>query len=241
MADALRPGMIADIVRVARPRLVALLAAPDGDLAAAEDAFSDAVEKALRVWSPTTVPDDPEAWLFTVARNRRRDGWRAAGRTVRLDEESPLPDTAPSGRHRSRVTPVDEAAIEIPDRRLALLAVAAHPEVEPSARTPLMLNTVPGLSAEKIGALLLVPTATMAARLTRAKKRIRASDVRLETPGVDELPARLESIRTAIHGAYSVDWQPMSGDRTQTSRAIARPAFIPEKMQPPRNVPSSEL
>lgn len=63
--------MIANLVRNARPRLLALLAAPDGDLAAAEDAFSDAVEKALREWPTTGVPANPEAWLFTVARNRR--------------------------------------------------------------------------------------------------------------------------------------------------------------------------
>lgn len=289
--------MIADLVRNARPRLLALLAAPDGDLAAAEDAFSDAVEKALREWPTTGVPANPEAWLFTVARNRRRDGWRGAAQTTCLDEKVTTPGLVRdhtvrggiSGVLTARTGTVEDAALEIPDWRLALLAVAAHPAIDPVARTPLMLNTVLGLSAERIGALLLVPTATMAARLTRAKKRIKSSDLRFELPGVDELPRRLGAIRDAIYGAYSVDWMHSAAthragrgeavDRSpnersrrrirsvdrrrnraracrplrelpqprshrafaQTSRAIARPALSPEKIQPPRNVPSSEL
>ena len=203
--------MIANLVRNARPRLLALLAAPDGDLAAAEDAFSDAVEKALREWPTTGVPANPEAWLFTVARNRRRDGWRGAARTTCLDDEVTTPGLARdrggiSGVPTARTGTVEDAALEIPDRRMTLLAVAAHPAIDPVARTPLLLNTVLGLSAGRIGALLLVPTATMAARLTRAKKRIKSSDLRFEQPGVDELPGRLEAIRDAIYGAYSVDW-----------------------------------
>ncbi|GAA4261365.1 RNA polymerase sigma factor [Dietzia aurantiaca] len=206
--------MIADLVRKARPRLLALLAAPDGDLTAAEDAFSDAVDKALREWPTTGVPANPEAWLFTVARNRRRDGWRGAARTTCLDERVTTPVLVRnhtvrggiSGVPTARTGTVEDAALEIPDWRLALLAVAAHPAIDPIARTPLMLNTVLGLSAERIGALLLVPTATMAERLTLAKKRIKSSDLRFELPGVDELPGRLGAIRDAIYGVYSVDW-----------------------------------
>ncbi|WP_372459540.1 sigma factor [Dietzia aurantiaca] len=79
--------MIAHLVRNARPRLLAILAAPDGDLTAAEDEFADAVEKALREWPTTGVPANPEAWLFTVARSRRRDGRRGAARTrSRIDK-----------------------------------------------------------------------------------------------------------------------------------------------------------
>lgn len=204
MADALHPGMIDRVVRDARPRLVALLAAPDGDLDAAEDAFSDAVETAMRSWPENGEPRNPEAWLFTVARNRRRDRWRADRRSTAFDEDHTSGDGRVIGALAT--TSVEESALEIPDRRLALLAAAAHPEVDPTARTPLMLNAVLGLSAEKIGALLLVPTATMAARLTRARKRIRAADIPFETPGIDELPGRLEAIRDAIYGAYSVDW-----------------------------------
>ncbi|GLB62754.1 DNA-directed RNA polymerase sigma-70 factor [Dietzia sp. NCCP-2495] len=204
MEDSLHSGVIDRVVRDARPRLIALLAAPDGDLAASEDAFSDAVERALRTWPDSGVPRDPEAWLFTVARNRRRDRWRGERHTTAIDEDHP--DSTAGERSGGFSTPVEDSALTIPDHRLALLAVAAHPEVEPAARTPLMLNAILGLSAEKIGALLLVPTAIMAARLTRARKRIAAADIPFETPGIDELPSRLESIRAAIYGAYAVDW-----------------------------------
>lgn len=206
MADDLSASRLEDIVRVARPRLIALLAAADGDLAAAEDAFSDSVEQALVHWPREGVPGRPEAWLLTVARNRRRDRWRSDRRTAPLPDE--VNGHAPPTRHLRRSAPRDlnDGATALPDRRLALLAVAAHPAIDPAARTPLMLNTVLGLTAEKIGALLLVPAATMSARLTRAKKRIRDSGLDFEEPGIDELPARLESIRAAIHGAYSVEW-----------------------------------
>jgi len=189
---------IDDIVRGSRPRLVAWLASADGDLAAAEDAFAEAVERALVRWPTHGVPDNPEAWLLTVARNRQRDRWRSAEHhTAALPPEKDVP--AGPGSVEATVT-------EIPDRRLALLAVLAHPDVDPAARTPLMLNVVLGRTAAEIGALLLVPTATMAARLTRAKKRIRRDGLRFELPGADELPTRLDEIRDAIHATYSVDW-----------------------------------
>lgn len=197
MDDRLTGRTIEDVVRTARPRLVAFLAAPDGDLAGAEDAVSDAVERALLTWRRDGVPDRPEACLLTVARNRRRDGWRASGRLDPFPGDHPSPGAAA----------VDRSALEIPDRRLALMAVAAHPAIHPAARTPLMLNTVLGLTAQQIGAVMLVPRVTMAARLTRAKKRIRQSDIAFEVPGVDELPARLTSIRDAVYGAYSVEWE----------------------------------
>lgn len=197
MGDRLTGRTIEDVVWSARPRLVAFLAAPDGDLAAAEDAISDAVERAVLTWPRDGVPDRPEAWLLAVARNRRRDGWRASGRLEPFHADHPAAGGAP----------VEDSALEIPDRRLALLAVAAHPAIDPAARTPLMLNSVLGLTAEQIGAVMLVPRATMAARLTRAKKRIRQRDIAFEVPGVDELPARLTSIRDAVYGAYSVEWE----------------------------------
>ncbi|MDV8000697.1 RNA polymerase sigma factor [Rhodococcus sp. IEGM 1408] len=197
MEDRLTSGTIEDVARTARPRLVAFLAAPDGDLAAAEDAVSDAIERALVTWPRDGIPDRPEAWLFSVARNRRRDSWRASGRLGPIPEDYPEPgDPA-----------VDDSAVGIPDQRLALLAVAAHPAIHPAARTPLMLNTVLNLTAERIGAVMLVPKATMAARLTRAKKQIRQSDIPFEVPGVDELPDRLAAIREAIYAAYSVEWE----------------------------------
>ena len=134
-------------------RLLALLAASTSDLASAEDALADAFERALRTWPSAGVPDNPDAWLLTVARNRLRDHWKSA-----LAQRS-LPGDAGPGQ----AAYVDEVDVEaIPDRRLELMLVCAHPAIERGVRTPLMLNTVLGFTAEQVAQAFSVPTATMA-------------------------------------------------------------------------------
>ncbi len=177
--------------RTSYGRLLALLAARTHDLAAAEDALADAFERALARWPADGVPDDPDAWLLTVARNRQRDRWKSAAErtSVPFDEaEHDLPE-------------VDGAA----DRRLELLLVCAHPDLA-GAAVPLMLNTVLGFTAEQIGAAFLIPTATMAARLTRAKKRIARERIPFVVPDPAELPDRLGPVLEAVYGSYSIEW-----------------------------------
>ena len=112
-------------------RLLALLSAPVSDLAAAEDALADAFERALRTWPVQGVPGNPDAWLFAVARNRLRDRWKSAQaqRVFPLDVERDSP---------AHFDDLDVDAI--PDRRLALMLVCAHPAIERPAHTPLMLR-----------------------------------------------------------------------------------------------------
>lgn len=181
-----------------RGRLVALLASGDGDLAAAEDALADAGERALRVWTERGVPRNPQAWLYTVARNRRRDQWRSAAHrtSVALEPE----------RDEPPVDPADERLGDLPDRRLELLAACAHPDLDPSTRTLLMLSVVLGLTARDIAAAMALPTATVAARITRAKRRVATAGIPFELPGADELPGRVDAIREAIYGAFATDW-----------------------------------
>ncbi|HET9170411.1 MAG TPA: DUF6596 domain-containing protein [Actinospica sp.] len=178
-------------------RLLALLAASTSDLAAAEDALADAFERALRTWPAQGVPRAPDAWLLTVARNRLRDSWKSAAvqRTVPLD---PARDT---------FAYIDEIDVDaIPDRRLELMLVCAHPAIDRAVRTPLMLNTVLGFTAEQIGRAFSVPTSTMATRLVRAKKRIKATGIAFRLPGQADLPARMNSVLEAVYGAYVIDW-----------------------------------
>ncbi|MBS4100851.1 RNA polymerase sigma factor [Tsukamurella paurometabola] len=177
--------------RTSYGRLLALLAARSHDLAAAEDALADAFERALTRWPVDGVPDDPDAWLLTVARNRQRDRWRSAAerRSVPFDEAAH--DAAAEG--------------ELPDRRLELLLVCAHPDLA-GASVPLMLNTVLGFTAARIGAAFLIPTATMAARLTRAKKRIAREKIPFALPGAGDLAARLAPVLEAVYGSYSIEW-----------------------------------
>jgi predicted RNA polymerase sigma factor len=178
-------------------RLLALLAASTNDLAAAEDALGDAFERALRAWPSQGVPGNPDAWLLTVARNRLRDQWKSARaqRSVPLDAS------------RDALAHMDDIDIDsIPDRRLELMLVCAHPAIEPAVHTPLMLNTVLGFSAEQVGRASSVPASTMATRLVRAKKRIKAAGIPFRIPDRADLPARMTSVLEAVYGAYVIDW-----------------------------------
>ncbi|MEU4360810.1 DUF6596 domain-containing protein [Promicromonospora sp. NPDC023987] len=180
--------------RTSYGRLLALLAARDGDIQRAEDALAEAFERALRHWPDDGVPNNPDGWLLTVARNRLRDLYRSAAlRTTTPADAAPEPVAAPE-------EPGPDA---IGDHRLELLFVCAHPAVEAGIRTPLMLQTVLGVEARDIAAAFAVPAPTMAQRLVRAKRRIR--DARI--PGRDEMPDRLPPVLEAVYGAYAIDWR----------------------------------
>jgi RNA polymerase sigma-70 factor (ECF subfamily) len=187
---------VAAITRDSYGRLLALLAAPTGDIASAEDALSDAFERALQRWPQDGVPGNAEAWILTVARNRLRDLWKSSA--YRLTR--PLPDD------HDPVEASDEPA-EIPDRRLELMLVCAHPAIAPDARTPLMLQTVLGVDAAAIAGAFAVAPATMAQRLVRAKKRVRDARIPFVLPERADLADRLPGVLEAVYGAYAIDWQ----------------------------------
>jgi RNA polymerase sigma-70 factor (ECF subfamily) len=232
------------VARDAYGRLVALLAAPTRDIAAAEDALGDAFERALRVWPESGVPDSPEAWLLTVARNRQRDwlGSAAHRLSVPLDElltgadgpddsraaafaapasgsSSAAAPVSFSGRHLSPEHEGVAEPDEIPDKRLALLFVCAHPAVDPSVRTALMLQTVLGFEAQQIAEAFAVPAPAMAQRLVRAKRRIRDAGIPFAVPDRPAMPVRLPPVLEAIYGAYSIEWQRVSGETLRESLA----------------------
>jgi predicted RNA polymerase sigma factor len=178
-------------------RLLALLAASTSDLAAAEDALADAFERALRTWPSAGVPGNPDAWLLTVARNRLRDHWRSAHAQRDFPREAGQDEPA----H------FDDADVDaIPDRRLELMLVCAHPAINRAVRTPLMLNTVLGFTAEQVGRAFSVPASTMATRLVRAKKRIKAARIPFHLPDRGDLAARMTAVLEAVYGAYVIDW-----------------------------------
>ena len=187
---------VADLVHESYGRLLAVLAAPTRDIAAAEDALADALERALARWPVDGIPANPEAWLLTVARNRLRDMWKshAYRMTDPLDETHDGPAEV-------------DAMPAIPDRRLELMLVCAHPAIAPSIRTPLMLQTVLGVEAAAIAEAFAVEPATMAQRLVRAKKRIRDAGIPFALPERQDLAARLPAVLEAVYGAYAIDWQ----------------------------------
>ncbi len=187
--------------RVAREsygRLVAFLAARTRDIAGAEDALAEAFAAALRIWPAEGVPNNPEAWLLTVARRRQTDALRR--RTTRKAGEEHLIMMA------DEIEAAAETPEDIPDRRLALMFACAHPAIERGMRAPLILQTVLGLTAIDIAAAFLIPPATMGQRLVRAKSRIKDAGIPFRVPDKEQLPERLDAVLDAIYAAYSKGW-----------------------------------
>ncbi len=178
-------------------RLVAFLAARSRDVAGAEDALAEAFASALQTWPQSGVPNNPDAWLLTVARRRQADAARR--RVTRTAGEAHLTMIAAE---------LGEAGggDSIPDRRLALMFACAHPEVEAAMRAPLILQAVLGLTAVDIAAAFLLPPATMGQRLVRAKARIREGGIPFAVPEPEELPERLDAVLAAIYAAYTRGW-----------------------------------
>jgi predicted RNA polymerase sigma factor len=188
---------VAQVTRDSYGRLLAVLAAPSRDIAAAEDALADALERALTRWPVDGIPVNAEGWLLTVARNRLRDVWKSSAYRM----------TGPLSEIVDTPTPLDDDMSAIPDRRLELMLVCAHPAIAPNIRTPLMLQTVLGVEAAAIAAAFAVEPAAMAQRLVRAKKRIRDAGIPFVLPERDDLAKRLPAVLEAVYGAYAIDWQ----------------------------------
>jgi RNA polymerase sigma-70 factor (ECF subfamily) len=194
--------------RVAREsygRLLAFLAVRTRDLTRAEDALADAFAAALRTWPEQGVPANPAAWLLTAARRRQTDDARR--RQTQAVGERHLQHMAEELEHASRTSD------DIPDRRLALMFACAHPAIDPGVRTPLILQTILGLTGDAIATAVLVPPATMRQRLVRAKTRIRQAGIPFRVPDRDELPERLDAVLDAIYAAYSKGWSEIGEDR----------------------------
>jgi predicted RNA polymerase sigma factor len=205
------------IERVAREsygRLVAYLSAQTHDLASAEDALSNALVSALDHWPKDGVPQNPEAWLLTAARRSLIDVIRhqrvvqASEPTVKLLREGVMET-------------VMEA--DFPDERLKLLFVCAHPAIDPAIHTPLMLQTVLGLDAARIGQAFLIAPKTMGQRLFRAKTKIRSGGIPFEIPQQRDLPERLDAVLEAIYAAFGIGWDDMAG-ADQRGRDLAEEA-----------------
>nr|WP_171208692.1 MULTISPECIES: DUF6596 domain-containing protein [unclassified Ruegeria] len=187
------------VARAAYGKLIAMLASRTGDIIAAEDALSDAFVTALKTWPDCGIPDKPEAWLLTVAKNRRIDQARRDARLVVTDEANDMADA----------TAIEPEEVEL-DERLKLMFVCAHPAIDEAIRAPLMLQTVLGLEAEQIAHAFLVKPATMAQRLVRVKKKIKSAGIPFVVPDPKAYPERMVSVLEAVYGAYSVDW--LEGD-----------------------------
>jgi len=177
-------------------RLLAWLAWQWRDVAAAEDALADAFAAALERWPVDGVPEAPDAWLLTAAKRRLL----MAARRQRLADDPTLTVLWPD-EHAAAPD-----AAQLPDARLRLLFVCAHPAIDVGLHSALMLQTVLGLDAARIASAFLVKPEAMTKRLVRAKAKIRHAGLRFEEPDPDEWPERLASVLEAIYGAYTLHW-----------------------------------
>ncbi len=213
-------SVLEQVARQAYGRLLAYLVSNGSRWSDAEDALGEALKKALVHWPAHGIPEKPEAWLFTVARRQLVDRGRseARHRLAETDLAMATDSMAP--------TLLEESSGEIPDRRLALLFVCAHPAIDPAVRTPLMLQTVLGLTAERIARAFLVPAATMGQRLSRAKAKISAAQIPFAIPSREEWDSRLGAVLEAIYAAYTTEvddpYQAAPGGMATESIFLAR-------------------
>ncbi|TCP57343.1 RNA polymerase sigma-70 factor (ECF subfamily) [Tamaricihabitans halophyticus] len=163
----------------------------------AEEAVSEAMLRALRVWPDEGVPDNPRGWLFRTARNRAIDELRREeslrGKLVLLDEPGTTEQTGD-------------------DAELALIFLCCHPGLPQVSQVALTLKTVGGLGVEEIAAALLSNPSTVAQRLVRAKRWLRADAVRIEVPPPDELPARVDSVLAVLYLLFNAGYDATTGE-----------------------------
>jgi RNA polymerase sigma factor (sigma-70 family) len=179
----------------------------------AEECVQDAYAQALRAWAERGIPAKPAAWLTTAARNRALDLLRRESTWKRL-----LPMIVEDDF-------VDEPSLddeEIPDDRLRLICTCCHPALAPEARVALTLRLVCGLTTAEVAHAFLVSESTMAARITRAKKKIAGAGIPYRVPSAAELPARIEAMLAVIHLVFTTGHIAPVGDRLRRGDLVER-------------------
>ena len=210
----------ADLVaRRSYGKLVAFLVARTRDVAAAEDALSEAFAVALADWPLKGCPANPEAWLLTVARRKLIDVFRGRRRDELASQQL---------RIMAEWMATAATAAAIPDQRLALMFACAHPAIDAAIRAPLILQAVLGRDAKTIASAFLTSPAAMSERLVRAKEKIRQAGIPFRVPEREELPGRLGAVLDAIYAAFTEGWTDPAGadvirrDLTEEAMFLAR-------------------
>ena len=205
-------------------RILATLIRQVGDFEVAEDAAQEAFTAAVDQWRISGVPDSPRAWIIQTARHKAIDQIR---RRTRFEEQL--------ASHSSSVT--FEEAPEIPDDLLRLIFTCCHPALAIEAQVALTLRTVGGLETDEIARAFLVPAATMAQRLVRAKRKIRDAGIPYSVPAASDMPERIYAVLTVIYLVFNEGYAPTRGEtlaRTDLCAEAIRLAHLIRTLMSPR-------
>ncbi|MFQ6171267.1 RNA polymerase sigma factor [Oryzobacter sp. R7] len=196
---------LAATVREEWGRLVSLLLAQFRRLDLVEDALGDAVEAAARRWPRDGIPDRPAAWLMTTARRRVVDRLRAEAVALRREPllVADVRATAPA--------PMADPGDLVEDERLRLVLMCCHPTLAPEVASALALRLVVGVTTADIARLFLVPEPTVAARITRGKKKVVAAGIPFAVPDAAVLPERLATVAQTAYLAFTAGYAPGTG------------------------------
>ena len=192
---------INELLRRLSAQVLAALLRTSADFETSEDAVQEALLAAAAQWPTDGVPNNPKAWLITVASRRRVEAWRANSARQRREQTA------------SALTPASADPAPAVDETLTLLLLCCHPALTPMSQVALTLRAVGGLTTAEIARAFLVPEATVAQRISRAKQRIKSGGAEFRLPPPAELDRRVAAVRQVLYLIFNEGYTASSGAR----------------------------